>query len=182
MAKYKLISDGKINEIKLEDGTVKKEFNITGIQDTETGMFIPLDPSNRHYQEYQKWLKEGNQPDPPYTLDEYKRIKKGEIKQAFLNAFNQGYKTTLGIKVDCKQQDILNFKGALELAKAQNKRKLVIRDYNNNYHEITTKQLETIINELLAYHAQLFQKKWELEKKIDSAKSFEELFEIKWDE
>ena len=180
MAKYKLISDGKINEIKLEDGTVKKEFNITGIQDTETGMFIPLDPNNRHYQEYQKWLKEGNQPDPPYTLDEYKKIKKGEIKQAFLNAFNQGYETSLGIKVDCKQQDILNFKGALELAEFQNLSEVTIRDYDNNYHTITTEQLRQIIAETLQYHAQLYQKKWQLEKQIDEAQSFEELFEIKW--
>jgi len=181
MAKYKLVADG-IKEIKLEDGTTRYEPNIIGIKDNETNMFIPLDLANRHYQEYQEWLKHGNEPDPSYTLEEVKRLKKFEIKSAFLQAFNQGYTSpTLGIKVDCKKEDLLNFKGALELAEATKQEKITIRDYNNEYHTITVDQLKTLITELIAYHAQLFQKKWDLEKQVDAATDFDSVCRIKWE-
>lgn len=35
-----------------------------GVYDTETNECIPNDPLNRHWLEYQKWLGEGNTPDP----------------------------------------------------------------------------------------------------------------------
>ena len=35
-----------------------------GVVDTETGAFIPKAEGNRHWQEYQGWLAEGNTPDP----------------------------------------------------------------------------------------------------------------------
>jgi len=40
------------------------------IQRDEDGAFIPFDPDNRHYKEYQKWLAEGNQPNPPPSIPE----------------------------------------------------------------------------------------------------------------
>ena len=37
----------------------------TSIQRLEDGAFIPQDPSNNDYQQYLKWLEEGNEPLPP---------------------------------------------------------------------------------------------------------------------
>ena len=34
------------------------------IQRKADGAFIPFDPGNRDYQEYKRWLDEGNEPDP----------------------------------------------------------------------------------------------------------------------
>jgi hypothetical protein len=39
------------------------------IQRDEDGAFIPFDPDNVDYQDYLKWLDEGNQP-TPYTPPE----------------------------------------------------------------------------------------------------------------
>ena len=50
MAKYKLSGDG--------------------VQDTETGAFIPVDADNRHWRMYQDWLAAGNSPDPEFTPEE----------------------------------------------------------------------------------------------------------------
>ena len=51
-----------------------------GVFDQENNMFIPNDPANRHWQEYQEWLRQGNVPDLEYTLDELKDRLKGEAK------------------------------------------------------------------------------------------------------
>ena len=50
MAKYKVSGDGFL--------------------DTEKGMFIPNDEGNRHYQEMQAWIGEGNTVDPEFTAQE----------------------------------------------------------------------------------------------------------------
>ena len=35
-----------------------------GIHDEVNGKTIPFDPANRSYQEYLKWLAQGNEPEP----------------------------------------------------------------------------------------------------------------------
>lgn len=48
----------------------KYKLQQSGVKDTETNAVIPCDPANRHWQEYQDWLAEGNTPDPEYTQEE----------------------------------------------------------------------------------------------------------------
>lgn len=43
--------------------------NNCGVHDTEKGRFIPDSSSNKDWRAYQKWLAEGNTPDP-VSLDE----------------------------------------------------------------------------------------------------------------
>ena len=46
------------------------------------GMFVPIDENNRHYRKIQKWIKEGNKPEIPFTKEERKsflaKLKKEE--------------------------------------------------------------------------------------------------------
>ena len=58
MAKYKIRNHHSYDD----DGTTIKS-TYQDIEDTELKLGIPIDPSNRHYQEYLLWLEEGNTPD-----------------------------------------------------------------------------------------------------------------------
>lgn len=55
-----------------------------GVQDTETGAFIPDDPDNRDWRQYQAWLKEGNKPEPMDVIDPWieKRQERNLILQS----------------------------------------------------------------------------------------------------
>ncbi len=57
---YKKISHRKA------DGTHYEENAIIFI---ETNTYIPFDPANKDYQEYLKWLEEGNTPEPADEVD-----------------------------------------------------------------------------------------------------------------
>jgi len=50
---------------------VKRNDILTCVQKTEnqTVIVIPLDPDNTDYQEYLKWVAEGNEPAPPDEPD-----------------------------------------------------------------------------------------------------------------
>jgi hypothetical protein len=50
-------------QIKLSDGT----FLTNSVQRVSDMANIPFDPANSDYQEYLKWLEEGNEPLPPDT-------------------------------------------------------------------------------------------------------------------
>jgi len=52
---------------------VKEQRNIESNELTGyllNGIFVPRDRGNRHYQEIQKWIKKGNQPEPAFTEEE----------------------------------------------------------------------------------------------------------------
>lgn len=50
---------------------IKYKLTAEGVQDQETGAFIPNNPLNRDWRNYQNWLKKkGNKPDPEFTAEE----------------------------------------------------------------------------------------------------------------
>ncbi len=44
--------------------------------------FIPDDPGNKDWREFQEWLSEGNQPEPQYTFAELQTLKLQELRQS----------------------------------------------------------------------------------------------------
>ena len=70
---------------------IKYKLTKNGVIDLETGMFIPSDPANRHWQEYQEWLKSGNNPLPEHTLEELKQRKLAQLKQELKNFIYSRY-------------------------------------------------------------------------------------------
>lgn len=47
-----------------------KLFPINNVIRLSDGVIIPSDPANTDYQQYLKWLEEGNEPLPPDTITE----------------------------------------------------------------------------------------------------------------
>ena len=68
-----------------------KKYKLTGsgVQDIETGAFIPKDYNNRDWRKYQEWINKGNTPDPLETTEEKEakgKRKKREVEQAIVDA------------------------------------------------------------------------------------------------
>jgi len=160
----------------------KYKLQENGVFDQENNMFIPNDPANRHWQEYQKWLAEGNQPDPIYTLDELKQHKKSEIKSAFQKAVSSGfmYSEILQADVNFGYEHLKNVENLIENMKSNNLTEIQFRIYDNSFVTATLEQLENLKFEMIRYEINLYQKKWDLEQQIDAAVSEEEINQINW--
>ena len=67
-------------QIKLPDGTLLSKF----IKRVSDNAFVPLDPANADYQDYLKWVAEGNTPEPADVPDP--QIAINEEARAYLNS------------------------------------------------------------------------------------------------
>jgi hypothetical protein len=55
---------------KLVKNPITGVVNVVNKQDGNTLLSIPFDPANTDYQEYLKWVAEGNEPEPAETQDQ----------------------------------------------------------------------------------------------------------------
>lgn len=59
-------------------------------------MSVPLDESNKHYQEVKNWISLGNTPTPAFTDAEVAAYNKEQAKQQALETYNQQVKALIG--------------------------------------------------------------------------------------
>ena len=60
-----------------------------GVIRLSDGAFIPNNPANKDWQEYQEWLAQGNTPEPEYTPQELRQKLKSEILALRLQRINE---------------------------------------------------------------------------------------------
>ena len=79
----------------------KYKLSDSGVLDTETGACIPPTTDNRHWRAYQKWLADGNTPDPEYTQP--------ELDEQAIQA------EVIDLRLDMKKADVWLFRMLLEM-------------------------------------------------------------------
>ena len=117
---------------------------------------------------------------PEFSLEEIKSHKKQEIEEAFKNSLNNGYKCSNGIVMKCKMEDIDLIDKDIRLAQKLGQTQTIVRDYFDKDHLITVEELDKMATELGVFFQTMWQKKVNLEKKIEEAKNLSEVVNIKW--
>jgi hypothetical protein len=145
-------------------------------------VLVPIDENNRHYKEIQKWVKEGNVIEPEYTLEELKQFKKQEIEKSYEEALQQPITyningTDYTFQADEKSQDILN----KVIVAAPDNFVTNWLDINNNFVQMTLKDLKGLAQAILNRGQQLFLKKVQLKQQINNASTEKELSKISWE-
>lgn len=94
-------------------------------------------------------------------LEEIKNIRYKQIDDKFnkitLTAFITSSK---GFRVDANEVANRNVEGLIKVMKAENKETILFRDYDNNFHNLTLQDLETIQLEIIKNGQNLYTQKW----------------------
>jgi len=114
-------------------------------------------------------------------LEKAKQSKKQEVINSFNNTLSQGYTCSNGIKMDATYDDIRKLKDGCDLVQSLGSDKAVIRDYNNENHELSLDEVNDMLKELGSNYQIQLQKLWQLKDAITNAGSIEEVEQIVWE-
>jgi len=153
--------------VKIEDGEVVgnpiAESNLKYIFGGE----IPLDIELHGYREHEE--KESKK----LSIHDAKDEKKRDLKELFVAAtVRPRVDTGLGFEVDGGSKDLTNFEVVRDLKIKQ------IKLSDNSIRELKDGDAEKIVNAIKMAGVKRYAEKWEWEKKIDAAKSIDELEKI----
>lgn len=113
-------------------------------------------------------------------LDEWKSFNKLDIKLNYNGIMKEGFTSTSGIKVDCRESDKVNWLGVKIESENLGLTEVSIRDYNNVTQVISKADFDTLYYELYAHYDSMLKKKWDLQTQIDNATTHEEVAAIQW--
>ena len=118
------------------------------------------------------------------TDDDWNQVKSvlvGYGKVEMKKDEDQGfYSPTAKTKINCGRNDLQNMKSLLSYLTDNSIDKTNFRAYDNNFVEVTQDQLKTMINELIGYGLQEYQKKWNFEQAVQAAKSIDDIKKLAW--
>lgn len=112
------------------------------------------------------------------TLSEQKTIYMQALKVAHAYFERQGFTSSLGIKLDCRPQDIANWNSALTLSQLVGLQEISICDFDNVTHVVSITQYQQLCIELGGHYQALYNCKWNMRQSILQAETFEELTDI----
>jgi hypothetical protein len=153
----------------------------SGVIETESGMNIPADPANRHWQEYQVWLGEGNTPEDEHTLQELKDAKKEEIDQ-WRDAAKQQPVTYNSVDYDGNDRSQANLNSTLTSIQAgvAIPNPLSWRAADNTNHDLTHVQLAELSGVMFAMVNAAYEHSWDLKAQADAAADEAAIDAIVW--
>lgn len=111
----------------------------------------------------------------------YKLVKLAEIDKAHISTIKAGLTTSIGLKIDCENEDIAMWYSGLLLYQKAGVTIVSVRDYDNKLHtNISITDFETMHAEQMMYSSQTWTKKWVLQDQITSATTLDQLVNINW--
>lgn len=120
------------------------------------------------------------------TLDEFKEITKANLKAFFKQYENELVNSNihihsdLGFEINADIRSQNNVRALITLLESSNAKTISYRDYDNENHDLTLDQLKTLLTEMCNYVNYTYKKRWESKKKIEDAKSIDELLAIEF--
>lgn len=166
------------NEWVLEDIPVDYKGtweNIDG--DTQNITELGIEPNEGYAKENNgKWYFKDGTLAEDITIKKLKERKVSEVKSKFTDEqANRVFTCSLGFKVNNRRSggnfDKDNVQSLIDLGVTP----IQFRDADNQFHSLTTEQLETLKNEMIQDGLGLYQQKWDLENTINNATTLEDL-------
>lgn len=120
------------------------------------------------------------------TLDEFKEIAKANLKTFFKQYENElvnpniHIHSDLGFEINADIRSQNNVRALITLLESSDAETISYKDYNNKDHDLTLDQLKSILFEMCNYVNYIYKKRWESKKKIEDAKSIDEILAIEF--
>lgn len=120
------------------------------------------------------------------TLDEFKEIAKANLKTFFKQYENELVNSNihihsdLGFEINADIRSQNNVRALITLLESSDAKTISYKDYNNENHDLTLDQLKSILFEMCNYVNYIYKKRWESKKKIEDAKSIDEILAIEF--
>lgn len=120
------------------------------------------------------------------TLDEFKEIAKANLKTFFkqyedkLVNPNIHIHSDLGFEINADIRSQNNVRALITLLESSDAETISYKDYDNKDHDLTLDQLKSILFEMCNYVNYIYKKRWESKKKIEDAKSIDEILAIEF--
>lgn len=120
------------------------------------------------------------------TLDEFKEIAKANLKTFFKQYENELVNSNihihsdLGFEINADIRSQNNVRSLITLLESSDAETISYKDYNNENHDLTLDQLKSILFEMCNYVNYIYKKRWESKKKIEDAKSIDEILAIEF--
>ena len=120
------------------------------------------------------------------TLDEFKEIAKANLKTFFKQYENELVNSNihihsdLGFEINADIRSQNNVRALITLLESSDAKTISYKDYDNENHDLTLDQLKSILFEMCNYVNYIYKKRWESKKKIEDAKSIDEILAIEF--
>ena len=115
-------------------------------------------------------------------IDLIKSEKLNQLRNDFANLKNQGMLSkVINKKINSNYTDLMNMQSLLTYMNSNSLETIKFRCFDNSFIDITKEQLQSMIDELIAYGLEIYQRKWAVENVIETADR-DSLLKLKWNE